>query len=178
MVFVYFSSKKSFCFVVVGVMGLLLYAMELPKLRLLWRQVKLMVIVAVSRLGLYKAPPQEEEEEDADSSYSPNSYILLLDGNCLVTVPMEVATAAVKLKVPIILYRDYQGMMIKKESSSSCSICLESMELDEEVRQLITCRHVFHRGCLDTWVNHGHVNCPLCRSMLLPPKLTSFRTHF
>ncbi|KAF3623216.1 hypothetical protein FXO38_30867, partial [Capsicum annuum] len=113
-------------------MGLLLYAMELPKLRLLWRQVKLMVIVAVSRLGLYKAPPQEEEEEDADSSYSPNSYILLLDGNCLVTVPMEVATAAVKLKVPIILYRDYQGMMIKKESSSSCSICLESMELDEE----------------------------------------------
>ncbi|KAK4369661.1 hypothetical protein RND71_013453 [Anisodus tanguticus] len=130
-----------------------------------------MVIVALTRLGLYKPPPE-------DDGYNPNSYILLLDGTCpsLVTVPIEVATAAVKLKVPILLYRDY--LLLRRgndEWMKGCSICLEPMELEEEVRELITCNHVFHRGCLDTWVNYGHVTCPLCRSMLLPPKLSSFR---
>lgn len=139
---------------------------------------KSMVIVFLTRLGFYKSPP---EEDDVDSSYNPNSYILLLDGTCpsLVTVPIEVATAAVKLKVPILLYRDY--LLLRRRNSGQlvkgCSICLESMELDEEVRELITCSHVFHRGCLDTWVNDGHVTCPLCRSMLLPPKLISFRSN-
>ncbi|WMV16609.1 hypothetical protein MTR67_009994 [Solanum verrucosum] len=159
-------------------MGFLFHVIELPKLAFLWRYLKLMVIVFLTRLGLCKPPP---EEDDADSSYNPNSYILLLDGTCpsLVTVPIEVATAAVKLKVPILLYSDYLLCRRRKcgQSVKGCSICLESMELDEEVRELITCSHVFHRGCLDTWVNDGHVTCPLCRSMLLPPKLTSFRSN-
>lgn len=161
-------------------MGFLFHVIELPKLAFLWRYLKLMVIVFLTRLGLCKPPP-EEDEDDADSSYNPNSYILLLDGTCpsLVTVPIEVATAAVKLKVPILLYSDYLLCRRRKcgQSVKGCSICLESMELDEEVRELITCSHVFHRGCLDTWVNDGHVTCPLCRSMLLPPKLTSFRSN-
>ncbi|XP_055803075.1 E3 ubiquitin-protein ligase RHA2B-like [Solanum dulcamara] len=159
-------------------MGFLFHVIELPKLTFLWRHLKLMVIVSLTRLGLYKPPP---EEDDADSSYNPNSYILLLDGTCpsLVTVPIEVATAAVKLKVPILLYSDY--LLLRRRNCGQfvkeCSICLESMEQDEEVRELITCSHVFHRGCLDTWVNDGHVTCPLCRCMLLPPKLTSFRSN-
>ncbi|XP_059277754.1 E3 ubiquitin-protein ligase RHA2B-like [Lycium ferocissimum] len=163
-------------------MGFLFHAIELPKFLTatffvgLWRHLKLMVIVGLTRLGLYKPAP---EDDDADSGYNPNSYILLLDGSCpsLVTVPIEVAIAAVKLKVPILLYSDY--LLLRRgntdELVKGCSICLESMELDDEVRELITCNHVFHRGCLDTWVDDGHVTCPLCRSMLLPPKLTSFR---
>nr|XP_009758907.1 PREDICTED: RING-H2 zinc finger protein RHA4a-like [Nicotiana sylvestris]XP_016496638.1 PREDICTED: RING-H2 zinc finger protein RHA4a-like [Nicotiana tabacum] len=163
-------------------MGFLFHAIELPKfmtaafLVSVWCHLKCMVIVALTRLGLYKPPP---EDDDADSnSYNPNSYILLLDGTCpsLVTVPIEVATAAVKLKVPVLLYRDY--LLLRRRGNElvkGCSICLESMELEDEVRELITCTHVFHRGCLDTWVNDGHVTCPLCRSMLLPPKLSSFR---
>lgn len=156
-------------------MGFLFHMIELPKLTFIWRHLKLMVIVSLTRLGLYKSPP---EEDDVDSGYNPNSYLLLLDGTCpsLVTVPIEVAIAAVKLKVPILLYSDYllrrRGQLVNR-----CSICLESMELDEEVRELITCTHVFHRECLDTWVNDGHVTCPLCRSMLLPPKLISCRSN-
>ncbi|CAN4127107.1 unnamed protein product [Withania somnifera] len=151
-------------------MGLLFRAMEL---RMLWRHVKMMVIVSLSRLGLYKPQGHPEEEEDAD--YNPNNYILLLEGSLVTTVPMEVASAAVKLKVPILLYRDYVLLRGNYEVKV-CSICLESMELYHEIRHLITCTHVFHRGCLDSWVNHGHVTCPLCRSLLLPPKFISFRS--
>ncbi|WP_422615257.1 RING finger domain-containing protein, partial [Corynebacterium parakroppenstedtii] len=29
------------------------------------------------------------------------------------------------------------------------------------------CRHVFHRCCLDGWLDLGRMTCPLCRSPLL-----------
>ncbi|MCD7468057.1 hypothetical protein HAX54_005847 [Datura stramonium] len=118
-------------------MGFLFHAVELPKFltaTFLWRHLKFMVIVSFTRLGLYKPLP----EDDADSSYNPNSYMLLLDGTCpsIVTVPIEVATAAVKLKVPILLYRDYllrQRCRGNYELVKRCSICLESVELDDEI---------------------------------------------
>nr|GMD10392.1 E3 ubiquitin-protein ligase RHA2B-like [Ipomoea batatas] len=64
---------------------------------------------------------------------------------------------------------------MEKDRCWCCSICLEEIELDHEVRDPVTCNHVFHRPCLDTWVDEGQVTCPVCRSMLLPRKLTSFR---
>lgn len=51
-----------------------------------------------------------------------------------------------------------------------CTICLDPVDLKHQVRQLSRCTHVFHRDCLDTWVDSGQVTCPLCRSLLLPPK--------
>ncbi|KAK4365571.1 hypothetical protein RND71_016929 [Anisodus tanguticus] len=103
-----------------------------------------------TRLGLYEPPPE-------DDGYNPNSYILLLDGTCPSLRGRHLRRQAQS-------YRLRRG---NDEWMKGCSICLESMELEEEIRELITCNHVFHRGCLDTWVNDGHVTCP---SMLLPPK--------
>ena len=28
----------------------------------------------------------------------------------------------------------------------------------------VTCRHAFHKGCLDEWLQKGKNNCPVCRS--------------
>ncbi|XP_042394145.1 brassinosteroid-responsive RING protein 1-like [Zingiber officinale] len=49
---------------------------------------------------------------------------------------------------------------------SGCAICLCEFEQGEAVRKLSDCRHVFHRGCLDRWVEHGRSTCPLCRAPL------------
>nr|GLL29101.1 E3 ubiquitin-protein ligase RHA2A-like [Ipomoea trifida] len=165
-------------------MGFFFHMVEIPKALTLaflfgfWSSLKFVVIAFLNGLGLYKPAP--EEDNDNSSGYHPNSYILLLDGTSpsLVPIPIHVATAAVKRKVPIVFFRDYlekrEGEM-EKDRCWCCSICLEEIELDHEVRDPVTCNHVFHRPCLDTWVDEGQVTCPVCRSMLLPRKLTSFR---
>ncbi|PHU19330.1 NEP1-interacting protein 1 [Capsicum chinense] len=44
----------------------------------------------------------------------------------------------------------------------SCSVCLQDFQLEETVRCLPQCHHMFHLLCIDTWLlRHG--SCPLCR---------------
>ncbi|CAO2046994.1 unnamed protein product [Urochloa humidicola] len=57
--------------------------------------------------------------------------------------------------------------------TSECAVCLGEFEDEERVRMLPACLHVFHVGCIDTWLQ-GNANCPLCRAaitghFLLPP---------
>ncbi|CAL4967691.1 unnamed protein product [Urochloa decumbens] len=58
-------------------------------------------------------------------------------------------------------------------TTSECAVCLGEFEDEERVRMLPACLHVFHVGCIDTWLQ-GNANCPLCRAaitghFLLPP---------
>ena len=43
---------------------------------------------------------------------------------------------------------------------TTCAVCLSEVEDGEEVRQL-TCRHMYHRPCIDEWLRKRGV-CPLC----------------
>ncbi|KAK7396617.1 hypothetical protein VNO78_17746 [Psophocarpus tetragonolobus] len=56
---------------------------------------------------------------------------------------------------------------------NECAICLGQWEDADVVRLLPSCKHVFHRPCIDTWFMN-HANCPVCRSPItydseLPP---------
>ncbi|XP_039031663.1 probable E3 ubiquitin-protein ligase XERICO isoform X2 [Hibiscus syriacus] len=65
--------------------------------------------------------------------------------------------------------------------SDTCAVCLSQLKEGDEVRELRNCCHVFHRDCIDRWVDydedqdHDHVQedddnhktCPLCRAPLL-----------
>ncbi|KAG0452965.1 hypothetical protein HPP92_025629 [Vanilla planifolia] len=53
----------------------------------------------------------------------------------------------------------------------TCSVCLYDFEQREEVRRLSNCRHVFHRCCLDRWIEYDQRNCPLCRMPLVPKEM-------
>ncbi|ETW82104.1 hypothetical protein HETIRDRAFT_440169 [Heterobasidion irregulare TC 32-1] len=44
-----------------------------------------------------------------------------------------------------------------------CLICLEEYAPEEDLR-LMTCRHLFHKTCVDRWLQTGRNNCPACRS--------------
>lgn len=46
-----------------------------------------------------------------------------------------------------------------------CCVCLCRFEADEEVSEL-SCKHFFHKGCLDKWFDNQHITCPLCRSIM------------
>ncbi|KAL6882589.1 hypothetical protein ACP4OV_011279 [Aristida adscensionis] len=52
-----------------------------------------------------------------------------------------------------------------------CAVCLSGIGGGDEVRRLSNCRHVFHRGCLDRWMEHDQRTCPLCRAPLIPDEM-------
>ena len=50
-------------------------------------------------------------------------------------------------------------------SSMDCCVCLCRFEAEEEVSEL-SCKHFFHKGCLENCFDNKHSSCPLCRSIL------------
>jgi Ring finger domain len=53
----------------------------------------------------------------------------------------------------------------KKEAggdSLKCAVCLGGIHQDEIVRRLPFCSHLFHRDCIDKWLDL-HSTCPVCR---------------
>ena len=44
-----------------------------------------------------------------------------------------------------------------------CAICLGEFGENDDVKVMPFCKHVFHPGCIDTWLS-SHVTCPVCRS--------------
>lgn len=54
------------------------------------------------------------------------------------------------------------------DGTESCAVCLYEFEAGEEIRWLANCKHIFHRGCVDRWMDHDQKTCPLCRTPLVP----------
>jgi len=50
---------------------------------------------------------------------------------------------------------------------TDCRVCLVRFEPESVVNRL-PCGHLFHRACLETWLDYDHATCPLCRHRLLP----------
>jgi hypothetical protein len=44
-----------------------------------------------------------------------------------------------------------------------CLICLDEYEPEDDIR-VMTCRHAFHKSCVDKWLQTGRNNCPACRT--------------
>ncbi|KAE8733309.1 hypothetical protein F3Y22_tig00001349pilonHSYRG00073 [Hibiscus syriacus] len=62
-------------------------------------------------------------------------------------------------------------LFVVGDPPESCAVCLYEFEGGEEIRWLRNCRHVFHRTCLDCWMDHDHKTCPLCRTPFVPHEL-------
>ena len=48
----------------------------------------------------------------------------------------------------------------------SCSICLEDFKTGDNIKKL-NCTHIFHKECLEPWLNDNNRNCPMCRTDIL-----------
>lgn len=54
--------------------------------------------------------------------------------------------------------------------TQECSICLSEFEPNAEVNHL-SCGHVFHKLCLEKWLNYWNITCPLCRNCMMPQEV-------
>lgn len=82
--------------------------------------------------------------------------------------------------LPVVRFDELDSSESASASSSSssscvvggdCAVCLSGIGGRDEVRRLSNCRHVFHRGCLDRWMEHDQRTCPLCRAPLIPDEM-------
>ncbi|MCD9639536.1 Homeobox protein B-H1 [Datura stramonium] len=53
----------------------------------------------------------------------------------------------------------------------SCAVCLYEFNGEDKIRRLPNCRHIFHRSCLDRWMDHDQRTCPLCRTPFIPEEI-------
>ncbi|CAN0840782.1 Brassinosteroid-responsive RING protein 1 [Linum grandiflorum] len=77
------------------------------------------------------------------------------------------------MNVPVVSYSSFLagGGGETAAAEGVCTVCMEGISGEEKIRELCNCRHVFHRECLDRWVDEGRLSCPLCRSNLFPDNL-------
>ncbi|XP_071706783.1 probable E3 ubiquitin-protein ligase RHA4A [Rutidosis leptorrhynchoides] len=62
-----------------------------------------------------------------------------------------------KDKLPKVVFDEHL-----KAKDSVCCVCLGEFELKEELIQVPSCKHVFHKECLHHWLQ-SNSTCPLCR---------------
>lgn len=74
--------------------------------------------------------------------------------------------------LPIVTFGEFAERLPEMEDDDHiCAVCLSRLEEEEEIRELCNCFHVFHRNCLDKWVDCHQTTCPLCRSSLVPERV-------
>ncbi|KAK9284725.1 hypothetical protein L1049_023902 [Liquidambar formosana] len=54
-----------------------------------------------------------------------------------------------------------------KRWEHECSVCLSGFEPESEINRL-ACGHVFHKVCLEKWLDYWNITCPLCRTPMMP----------
>ncbi|KAL8136391.1 hypothetical protein V2J09_002392 [Rumex salicifolius] len=72
--------------------------------------------------------------------------------------------------LPVMRFADAVAME-SEAPPETCAVCLCEFEGKDEVRWLSNCRHLFHRECVDRWIDLDHRSCPLCRAHLLSDDL-------
>ena len=105
----------------------------------------------------------------------------------LVAVPVCFFAEAVKSQLHVMPYtsflnnksNDHQGSNLSNNNKVDCVciVCLNRIELSHEVRVPSNCSHVFHKECLDVWVDQGQGTCPLCRAKLILPITQNHDDH-
>ncbi|KAK7275948.1 hypothetical protein RIF29_17075 [Crotalaria pallida] len=59
----------------------------------------------------------------------------------------------------------FDSVSCSKQGEVECIVCLTQFEPESEINYL-SCGHIFHKVCLEKWLNYWNITCPLCRAPL------------
>lgn len=79
--------------------------------------------------------------------------------------PRSVSAALIRELLPVVKFSDLAEDV---EPPENCAVCLYDFCGEDEIRRLTNCRHIFHRSCVDRWMDHDQKTCPLCRTQFIP----------
>ncbi|KAK8687318.1 hypothetical protein V6N13_086143 [Hibiscus sabdariffa] len=74
--------------------------------------------------------------------------------------------------IPVLVYGESTILETDK-----CAICLEEYVHGERVRELPRCKHMFHKKCIEEWLEVPSLHCPICRDGVLQHCLQSARSN-
>lgn len=67
--------------------------------------------------------------------------------------------------IPILQFKKEGNRDLGERSFCECAVCLNEFQVDEKLRIIPNCSHVFHIDCIDVWLQ-SNANCPLCRTSI------------
>uniref|UniRef100_A0A0C9RIE7 TSA: Wollemia nobilis Ref_Wollemi_Transcript_17198_659 transcribed RNA sequence n=1 Tax=Wollemia nobilis TaxID=56998 RepID=A0A0C9RIE7_9CONI len=82
----------------------------------------------------------------------------------------SVSAGVIRERLPVVDFRSFAERGCRIDEDAMCAVCLSSFKEEDEIRELCNCCHIFHRNCLDKWIDLDQKTCPLCRSPLLPER--------
>ncbi|GLJ55464.1 hypothetical protein SUGI_1190900 [Cryptomeria japonica] len=103
-------------------------------------------------------PVRHESNGQREFQEIPSVLSLPLDGDM------------VRNKLHVIKFQSFADSYGEIDEDVMCAVCLNSLERDDEIREFCNCSHIFHRDCLDKWIDHHQTTCPLCRCPLIAQK--------
>ncbi|XP_074378478.1 brassinosteroid-responsive RING protein 1-like [Apium graveolens] len=86
----------------------------------------------------------------------------------LIPRPLSYVVEAIKKQLPVTEYN------LCNDGEDQCAVCLNAMDAKQLTRELKNCSHIFHKLCLDGWIDNNNVTCPLCRADLLHENQVGF----
>ena len=86
----------------------------------------------------------------------------LMEQHSTSTAPGPASAAAIAALPKVQIGKEH----LDSQGKAECSICMDSLELGNEVTQL-PCKHWFHGECVGAWLGE-HDTCPQCRRGIMP----------
>ncbi|OVA03353.1 zinc finger protein [Macleaya cordata] len=104
--------------------------------------------------------------DSEDHIIPPTTHLLTISESHSDSVAAAAASSdLIKKFLPVVKFENLQQV---DNITDSCAVCLCEFEGEDEIRPLMDCRHIFHRSCLDRWMDHDQRTCPLCRTPFVP----------
>ena len=48
-------------------------------------------------------------------------------------------------------------------NNNECSICLDLIDYEKDIIEILKCNHFYHKICINKWYNNKKNTCPNCR---------------
>lgn len=124
----------------------------------------LLVIIIISLISFYCSRRSLQNRQVSDTANTRRE----LDSALTIQVHQEISAVN---SYPVLLYSEAKKHNSGSETvTSCCSICLADYKDTEWMKLLPDCGHLFHRDCVDIWLQ-VNLSCPMCRNSPLPTPL-------